>query len=75
LRINCRYGRPACIAGLHHGGVRIRKQQIIDCLEGFVRHVNPPIHTGVTVQLPRDIVQVHSEPYRNPHSLPPSAPG
>ena len=89
------------------------KQQIIDYLEGFVRQVNPPMHTGVTVQrvvpsarggfeistsagsytaeqvvvasggyhqpiiprlaerLPRDIVQVHSEQYRNPQSLPP----
>ena len=89
------------------------KQQIIDYLEGFVRQVNPPMHTGVTVQrvvpssrggfeistsagsytaeqvvvasggyhqpiiprlaerLPRDIVQVHSEQYRNPQSLSP----
>ena len=93
------------------------KSEIIDYLDGFVRHVNAPLRTGVAVQrvaprgrgacgggfdidtsagsfsadqvvvasggyhqpiiprlaerLPRDIVQVHSEQYRNPQSLPP----
>ncbi len=89
------------------------KDQIIQYLEGFVRHVNPPLRSGVSVKrvaprgrggfdvhtsdghlsadqvvvasggyhqpiiprlaerLPRDVLQVHSEQYRNPHSLPP----
>ena len=92
------------------------KSQIIEYLEGFVRHVDPPLKTGVTVQrvapraaaagggfevhtdqgshtadqivvasggyhqpiiprlaerLPADVLQLHSEQYRNPRALPP----
>jgi putative flavoprotein involved in K+ transport len=91
------------------------KSQIIDYLDGFVRHVGAPMKTGVTVQrvapraaaagggflvstsagehsadqvvvasggyhlaivprlaerLPADVVQLHSEQYRNPQALP-----
>lgn len=91
------------------------KSQILEYLEGFVRHVGAPTRTGVTVQrvaprsqggfevhtshgshtadqvvvasggyhqpiiprlaerLPADIVQLHSEQYRNPQALPPGA--
>jgi putative flavoprotein involved in K+ transport len=93
----------------------MKKEQILDYLRGFVKHVNAPIRTGVTVQrvqpvspaagggfevvtsagtygadhvvvasggyhrpiiprlaerLPADIVQLHSEQYRNAESLP-----
>ena len=92
------------------------KSQIIEYLEGFLRHVDPPLKTGVTVQrvaprsaaagggfevhtdqgshtadqivvasggyhlpiiprlaerLPADVLQLHSEQYRNPQALPP----
>lgn len=92
------------------------KSQIIEYLDGFVRHVDAPLKTGVTVQrvapraaaagggfqvttsagehsadqvvvasggyhlpiiprlaerLPADVVQLHSEQYRNPQVLPP----
>ena len=92
------------------------KSQIIDYLDGFVRHVAAPMKTGVTVQrvaplaaaagggfqvstsagehradqvvvasggyhlpiiprlaerLPADVLQLHSEQYRNPQALPP----
>ena len=89
------------------------KDEIVDYLAGFLRHVDPPLRTGVVVQraaprrdggfdlvtsqgrlraaqvvvasggyhqpiiprlaerLPRDVVQLHSEQYRNPQSLPP----
>ncbi len=91
----------------------MKKDQIVEYLQGFVRHVAPPLRTGVTVQrvaprhqggfelatsagaysadqvvvasggyhqpiiprlaerLPADIVQLHSEQYRNPQALPP----
>ena len=90
------------------------KDEIISYLDGFLRHVDPPLRIGVTVQrvapqrhdggfdivtshgriqagqvvvasggyhqpiiprlaerLPRDVVQLHSEQYRHPQSLPP----
>lgn len=91
------------------------KDEILAYLDGFLRHVNPPLREGVTVRrvrprdgggfevatsagdftadavvvasggydepivppwaasLPEGIVQVHSEQYRNPQSLPPGA--
>jgi len=93
----------------------MKKAEIIEYLEGFVKHVNPPLLCGATVRrvaprprggfdiatskgvftadqvvvasggyhqpiiprlaerLPRDIVQLHSEQYRNPQSLPPGS--
>ena len=93
----------------------MKKDEIIDYLDGFVRHVDPPLRTGVQVRrvaprarggfelatsvgdytadqvvvasggyhqpiiprlaerLPADIVQLHSEQYRNPQALPPGA--
>jgi putative flavoprotein involved in K+ transport len=93
----------------------MKKPEIIDYLQGFVRHVAAPVQTGVTVQrvaprggvgggygvstsagdytadqvvvasggyhqpiiprlaerLPADVLQMHSEQYRNPQALPP----
>jgi putative flavoprotein involved in K+ transport len=93
----------------------MKKAEIIDYLQGFVRHVAAPVQTGVTVQrvaprggvgggygvstsagdytadqvvvasggyhqpiiprlaerLPADVLQMHSEQYRNPQALPP----
>jgi putative flavoprotein involved in K+ transport len=91
----------------------MKKDQIVEYLQGFVRHVNAPLSTGVAVQrvaprpqggfdvitsagahtaeqvvvasggyhepviprlaerLPADVLQVHSEQYRNPQALPP----
>jgi putative flavoprotein involved in K+ transport len=93
----------------------MKKAEIIDYVQGFVRHVDAPMLADVTVKrvsrrsdggfdvsttkgeftadqvvvasggyhlpiiprlaerLPADIVQVHSEQYRNPQSLPPGA--
>ena len=93
----------------------MRKQEIIDYLAGFVKHVAAPLRTNCAVRhvapraaggfsvstsdgeftadqvvvcsggyhlpivpplaerLPPDIVQVHSEQYRNPQALPPGA--
>jgi putative flavoprotein involved in K+ transport len=93
----------------------MKKDEIIDYVQGFVHHVNAPVLGEVTVQrvarrsgggfelsttkgdftadqvvvasggyhlpiiprlaerLPADIVQLHSEQYRNPQSLPPGA--
>ena len=93
----------------------MQKAEIIEYLEGFVKHVSPPLLSGTTVRragprlrggfdistskgeftadqlvvasggyhqpiiprlaerLPRDIVQLHSEQYRNPQSLPPGS--
>ena len=90
----------------------MKKAEIIEYLAGFVKHVNPPLLSGVAVQrvaprarggfdiatskgdftadqvvvasggyhlpiiprvaerLPRDILQLHSEQYRNPQALP-----
>ena len=94
----------------------MKKDEIVDYLEGFIRHVDAPLLTGVSVRrvaprtragtggfevstsagdftadqvvvasggyhlpiiprlaerLPADIVQIHSEQYRNPQSMPP----
>jgi putative flavoprotein involved in K+ transport len=91
----------------------MKKDQINDYLQGFVRHVDAPLRCGVTVQratrraqggfdvltdqgsfsadqlvvasggyhqpiiprlaerLPADVLQLHSEQYRNPQALPP----
>ena len=99
-------------SGPHPHGF-MKKAEIIEYLDGFVKHVDPPLLDHVNVQrvapraqggfevstskgeftagqvvvasggyhlpiiprlaerLPRDIVQVHSEQYRNPQALPP----
>ena len=91
----------------------MKKDQIVEYLQGFVRHVGAPLRSGVAVQrvapraaggfevhtsagdftadhvvvasggyqrpiiprlaerLPAEIVQIHSEQYRNPQALPP----
>jgi putative flavoprotein involved in K+ transport len=91
----------------------MKKDQIIEYLQGFLRHVDAPLRCGVTVQraarrpqggfdvmtdqgafsadqlvvasggyhqpiiprlaerLPPDVLQLHSEQYRNPQALPP----
>jgi putative flavoprotein involved in K+ transport len=92
----------------------MKKDEIVDYLDGFVKHVNPPLldHCAVrrvapagdrwaiatsrgdftadqvvvcsggyhvpivprlAERLPRDVVQLHSEQYRNPQALPPGA--
>ena len=93
----------------------MKKDEIIEYIDGFVGHVDAPLLTGVSVKrvarlaeggfsistdhgeytadqvvvasggyhlpiiprlaerLPQDIVQVHSEQYKNPQSLPPGA--
>jgi putative flavoprotein involved in K+ transport len=91
------------------------KEQILDYLDGFLKHVDPPLREGVSVRrvapcaeggfhvstsagdwtadevvvasggydqpivppwasaLPPDLLQLHSEQYRNPQALPPGA--
>ena len=92
----------------------MKKDEIVDYLDGFVKHVDPPLldHCAVrrvspagdgyaiatsrgdftadqvvvcsggyhvpivprlAERLPRDVLQLHSEQYRNPHALPPGA--